>query len=750
MPNANRQSGSDRGRSNVESRALHFWPLSVGRWTLGVCCLLFASLAGAQTYQGRELVKAELLADANAIVPGKPFIVGLLLRMAPNWHTYWKFSGDAGLPTEIKWKLPPDWSVGEIQWPMPQKTNDPGDIQTYGYQDEVMLLQQITPPNKIDDSSAKLSAEANWLVCEKICIPGSANLTIDLPVRSTNSPANQEVFARYRKLLPQGSLQDALVKQSGRSASEISITLQNNAFTKFRFADFYPLPDEKTVVGHPKTEIRGDEITIMVPFENQAPDPLRGLVIIAQNANDQNRIGSYISVGAPVAHPKANLATPSRGVLTFLLFGFIGGFILNLMPCVLPVISLKIFGFIKQAGQDRRRILRSGLAFVAGIFAWFVGLALVLIALKAAGREITWAAQFTNPYFVLFLGVLVLVFALNLFGVFEISLPQSWTLGLLSTSERKDDVGSFFEGVFATVLATPCTAPFLGTALGFAFTQSALVILSMFLAVAAGMSAPYLVLSAQPAWLRFLPKPGPWMTRVKQFMGFLLLATLLFLLYVLGAQRGLEGAIWASCFLLVVAIACWMKGAFVIPTASAATRAISIVLMLALVSASGAYFVGGKFRGAKIENFGRQMAGDWQPFTPERLKTALDQKHAVFVDFTAAWCITCKFNEKAVLESAPVSEAFQRHGVVKLRADWTNGDPAITKLLQQFGRPGVPMYVLYRGPDQEPFLFPELLTKNIVLQQLETISTVAGIGDSGGADGFSDQVGRGQQPRLRR
>ncbi len=394
------------------------------------------------------------------------------------------------------------------------------------------------------------------------------------------------------------------------------------------------------------------------------------------------------------------------------------------MPCVLPVISLKIFGFIQQAGQSRQKIFRSGVAFTAGIFAWFLALALLLIALKAGGRDVTWGGfQFTNAYFVLGLSVIVLVFALNLFGVFEISLPQRMTRGLLTSSERKDNLGSFFQGVFATVLATPCTAPFLGTALGFAFTQSPIIILSMFVAVAAGMSAPYLLLSAQPAWMRFLPQPGPWMVHVKQFMGFLLLATLLFLLYVLGAQRGLDGAIWASCFLLVVAIVCWMKGAFVVPAASAAKRGISIAIMLVLIIASSVYFIGDKFQSAKVDIGQTNLPGEWQPFTPERLQTERDQGHAVFIDFTAAWCLTCKFNEKSVLESAAVREAFQRHGVVKLKADWTNGDPVITKLLQQFGRPGVPLYVLYPGKSEEPIVFPELLTKGILLDKLETIST---------------------------
>ena len=410
-----------------------------------------------------------------------------------------------------------------------------------------------------------------------------------------------------------------------------------------------------------------------------------------------------------------------RGIFTFLFFGFLGGMILNLMPCVLPVISLKIFGFIQHAGQSRQKILRSGIAFAGGIFAWFIGLAFLLIALKTAGRQITWGGfQFTNPYFVLSLSVIVLVFALNLFGVFEISLPQSVTRGLLSSTSGQHEAASFFQGLFATVLATPCTAPFLGTALGFAFTQSPLIILSMFVAIAAGMSAPYLALCAHPAWLRFLPKPGPWMLHVKQFMGFLLLATLLFLLYVIGAQRGLEGAIWASCFLLIISIACWMKGAFVLPTASAAKRNIVLVLMLVLVIGSGVYFIGGKFQSTNIASADSRLRGDWQAFTPERLQAELEQGHSVFVDFTAAWCLTCKFNEANVLETEVVRDAFQRHAIVKLKADWTNGDPVITKLLQQFGRPGVPLYVLYPGKSEDPIVFPELLTKSMVLEKLES------------------------------
>jgi thiol:disulfide interchange protein DsbD len=692
-------------------------------WVLST--FTFSVPAKSQVFEGKQLVAASLVADTNAIVPGKPFTVGLLLRMVPGWHTYWKFSGDAGIPIELKWQLPSGWKVGELQWPIPLKFNDPGDIQTYGYHDEVLLMQEITPPASADGSTIKLTADANWLVCEKICVPGSATLQLDLPRSASSAPANEALFARFRKLLakewPGG---DAASLTWSRSDHDLLLKVKSAALAREPYADFFPLPPGNVVVGHPKVEARaGDEVTFRVPLESAPADQssMRGLVVFGPNDHADDRVGWQLPESpAVVSSPAA--AVPARGLVTFLFFGFVGGLILNLMPCVLPVISLKIFGFMQHAGQDRRKIFRSGLAFTAGIFSWFVGLALLLIVLKGAGHQITWAFQFTNPYFVLFMSVVVLVFALNLFGVFEISLPQGATRGLLDVTANEGDAGSFFQGVFATVLATPCTAPYLGTALGFAFTQSPAVILAMFISIAAGMAAPYLLLCAQPAWMQFLPKPGPWMVHVKQFMGFLLLATLLFLLYVIGAQRGLSAVTWTGCFLLAVSVICWMKGAFLTPSASGKSVAVTLLLMSILLVSSAWYFVGERFRASKPEVAGVDLEGGWQAFTPARLQAELEQGHNVFLDFTAAWCITCKFNEASVLENAGVREAFQERGIVKMKADWTNGDPAITKLLQQFGRPGVPLYVLYRGKAEEPFVFPELLTKSIVLEKLETIS----------------------------
>jgi len=681
-----------------------------------------AMTAHAQIYQGRQLVHVDALANVSAIVPGEPFLVGVRLKMEPHWHTYWKYPGDAGIPTDIKWQLPGGWRVGDIQWPIPLKLEEPGDILIYGYHDEVLLIQQVTPPKDLTGANANLSAKVNWLVCEKICIPGDGTVTLSLPIAPANSPANIDLFARFQKQLPNSPAADFSASWKANAAGLV-LHVSHPDLGKFSSVEFFPSPPENVAVGHPRLTSRdGNVSTFDVPLDNANGKfkSLPGLLVFGSSNGAPDRSAWDISVGHETA--AANEKSTLSEIIRFLIFGFIGGFILNLMPCVLPVISLKIFGFIQQAGQSRARIFRSGLAFIAGIFVWFLGLALVLVIIKWAGGQPVWAAQFTNPYFVLAMSAVVLVFALNLFGVFEINLPQWLSRRAVAAESAHGDAGSFFQGVFATILATPCTAPFLGTALGFAFTQSAIVILAIFSSIALGMSLPYFLLSAQPAWLKFLPKPGPWMLRVKQLMGFLLIATLIFLLSVLGAQRGVAGLIWTCAFLLVLSLVCWLKGVFMTPVASARTRASVLLLMLLLVIGSGYYFIWEKFQTASAVGPTASAGSGWEKFTPERLASELQQGHPIFIDFTAEWCITCKFNESTVLETGAVRAAFSEHQIVKLKADWTNGDPAITKLLKQFGRPGVPLYVLYPGGTAQPYVFPELLTKNIVLEKLETVN----------------------------
>ncbi len=686
-----------------------------------VIALFAVPSSPGQVFQGRRLVEARLVADTESIVPGQPFTVGLLLKMAHGWHTYWQFAGDAGIPTEVKWNLPAGWKAGPIQWPIPLKLDEPGDIQIFGYHDEVLLMMQLMPSDKIAGSSVHLAAATNWLVCEKICIPGNADVLLDLPVGTKSIPANADLFAKYRARLPQPlptSAQSLL--QWKREAKDFRLAIADKSLSRQPSVDFFPLPDSSTILGHVRREQSSDgSLAFIVPFDSAPPSvqSLNGILVASDRAFS---LGQTPSSAASTSQVASKTAPATNGLIIWLAFGFLGGLILNLMPCVLPVISLKIFGFIQHAGHDRRRIFGNGLAFTAGIFVWFLGLALVLIGLKAAGHEISWAMQFTNSWFVIGMSAVVLVFALNLFGVFEITLPASATTGVLGWTAREGYAGSFFQGVFATVLATPCTAPYLGTALGFAFSQSGGIILLMFAAIALGMSAPYLLLAAQPAWLRVVPRPGPWMVRVKQFMGFLLLATLLFLLWVIGVARGIDAAIWVSAFLLALSVACWMLGSFSLPTVSGAQRALVRILMIVLVLGSGYYFLGEKFRASQTAA-SNPTTGDWVAFSPERVQSELAQGRTVFVDFTAAWCITCKFNEASVLESAAVKNAFQRYGVVKMKADWTNADPVITKTLKQFGRVGVPLYVLYPASTPEkPIVLPELLTQSLVLDHLQS------------------------------
>jgi thiol:disulfide interchange protein/DsbC/DsbD-like thiol-disulfide interchange protein len=691
------------------------------RWIL---LPLLIAVAQAQVYQGKTIVTASLVSDTSAIVPGKPFEVGVLLEMAPGWHTYWEYPGGAGLPTSISWTLPEGFVAGPIQWPLPHRVIEPGDIEVYAYKDKVLLLTAIVPPAEINEKAVTLRATVDWLVCEQICIPGSANLELSLPIGPQAVPANVELFSAFRRLLPAAT---APPYQLDWTREGNSLVLKVAGLEKAKAVDLFPLPGTGEQVEHPRNgPIRDGAATITIA----QPGDLRGVLVVD---TENERKGWIVSSSGQAAAPSKQAAqggspSPSGsssasrpGLWQALIFGFLGGFILNLMPCVLPVISLKIFGFIRQAGDHPEKILRHGLAFVAGIFAWFLGLGFVILGLKAAGSEVTWAFQFQNPWFNLIIGCIVFVFALNLFGVFEIVLPGQASTALAEASSQQGYAGSFFQGIFATLLATPCTAPFLGTALGFAFSQSPIVILAMFGSVALGMSAPYFFLSARPGWMKLLPKPGEWMERVKQFMGFPLLATLIWLLYIVGNQRGHDAVIWIAAFLLCLAVACWIYGAFCGPLSSPRARLLSLAVIALILFGGGRFFLAEKF--ARLTPPGavtRPAEGiAWKPFSQKALDELLKAGEPVFVDFTADWCISCKFNERTAIDVPAVREAFARDGIVPMKADWTNANPEITAALKKFGRVGVPFYVLYpRGGSAEPIVLPEILTENIVLDAL--------------------------------
>jgi thiol:disulfide interchange protein DsbD len=670
----------------------------------------------AQVYQGRTLVQPRLVADTTAIVPGRPFRVGLVLEMAPDWHTYWKYAGDAGIPTTLKWQLPPGFTAGPIEWPLPGAEIEPGDIEVYGYGGEVMLLQTITPPAQLPPGEVELRADAAWLVCADLCIPGKAALSLKLPVSATAEPANADLFAKWSARVPTDTPPPFPVAWT-RSGDTLQTTIHPGDGAQG--VEFFPLPTGANAeVGHPK--ITGDAASgFTISIESK--DDLDGVLAVkSATATRAWAVEVHPTAAATPAPQIQNPKSKIQNLWAALLSGFLGGLILNLMPCVLPVIALKVFGFVAQAGRSRRAILGHGLAFAAGVFAWFLGLGAVIVGLRAAGDGATWAFQFQNVWFNLALAAIVLVFALNLFGVFELVLPGRATTRLGEAGAHEGWAGSFFQGAFATLLATPCTGPFLGASLGFAFSQPAAVTMAFFACMAAGLALPYVVLSAQPAWVRFLPKPGAWMERLKQFMGFPLLAALLWLLYIVGQQRGADAIVWAGAFLLALALACWLYGLATAPTAR--RRAIPLLVALALVLGGGWLFLGTLFPSAAAAQSATGESKDgipWQPFTQAALDKLLAEGKPVFVDFTAAWCLSCKYNERAAIDTPAVREKFRELGIVPLRADWTNANPEITAALQRFGRVGVPFYVLYpAGKPNAPITLPELLTEQIVLDAL--------------------------------
>ena len=736
-----------------------------GKITLRPFLLTISLLSGAFAQPGAHHTHVSLVADVRGAVPGGSFTVGVLMKMDPGWHTYWKNPGDAGLATHIQWDIPEGFTAGPVRWPLPHKYVDSGDVLSYGYSEENMLLVPFTAPASLTPGKpVTLKAKATWLECEHECVPGEASVQITLPVvKGPAAPANGAHFASYEKQVPLpwgGQKGITLAPTAKKGGVEIHLVAGNDV----RFetggaasADFYPeefgdlIPGRTAVSADPKT------ITVTVPLTAGEPvtQPVlvRGVLLFGESGGTLHSVlvetrvpPESLASGAPTGSPGVPLlgrnfeisraSGGTQPLILYMFFAFLGGLLLNIMPCVLPVIALKVFGLVRMAGDRPARIKGLGVSFAAGILASFLTLALVVIVLQLAGQQVGWGFQFQEPRFVIAMAALVFAFGLSLFGVFEITLPGAVVTGISSAVAHQNGGGkgsgygaSFGEGVFATVLATPCTAPFLGSALGFAFAQPWWVILLIFTCVAAGMAIPYVVLTARPAWIRFLPKPGAWMVSAQQFMGFLMMATLLWLLYILGKQMGMEAVIWTGAFLLSVGLACWVFGKFATLTASRRTYWLTLVAALLLVIGGYLLFLVSALdisTAIAVESSGTPVAAagggiEWKQFSLAGLEEDLKGDRPVFLDFTAEWCLTCKVNEKTVLDTKEVIEKFRALHVLPVRADWTNRNPDITRLLSKFGRSGVPLYVIFPpGRSGSPLLLPEVITRGIVLDALDS------------------------------
>ncbi len=744
-----------------------------------VVLLMGVSLSFAQP-SGPEPVAASLLPEVVAFEPGKPIWVAVSFILEPGWHIYWRNPGDTGLPTEVEWQLPPGWKAGDIQWPYPDAFEFGGLI-NLGYEGDVVLLVRLTPPGGLKDGDlASLRAKVEWLACKESCIPGEALLTLTIPAASGGvrmSSEHRTLFEHARSRLPilssdwgvratrgEGNLHIRLVQPDWYKGQLKGVTFFPYQSSLIQYAPAQKLekaddgfvltialdPAHKgrlpeiggvlvstsgwTRTGSPRAlEIKTRAEETGVPEKSPGLSPARndsargGSPGLSQLQSPRGESGLPARSQTPKDSPEgvtSGSSAPASESPTLLLalgFAFLGGIILNLMPCVLPVLSLKIMGFVQQAGEDPKKKLKHGLLFTLGVLVSFWILSGLLLLLRASGEQLGWGFQLQSPAFVIVLSMFLYLFGLSMFGVFEIGVSLAG-VGQ-SASGSASYWGSFTSGVLATVVATPCTAPFMGSALGFALSQPAFVSFLIFTFLGLGMAAPYIILTSSPRLLRFVPKPGAWMESLKQFLGFLLMATVLWLVWVLGLQTGTEGMAILLLALLVASVGGWIYGRWGNIAREQPARAIA-QLLAALAVAGGLFLALHNIESkvASVEGIHQQGEIRWEPFSAEAVTRLREEGRPVFIDFTAAWCLSCQVNEKVAFNSTEVQRAFAGKGVTTFKADWTNRDTLITKALAQFGRNSVPLYVLYpSGMKAEPILLPEIITPGIVLEALERV-----------------------------
>lgn len=735
---------------------------------LALPVLLFLAkprFAESQFDEGNNHVKTTLIQDMSAIVQENhgdtpAMRIGVFFNIEPGWHIYWKNSGESAIPTSITFKLPNDWQTSELNWPAPYRFLERGDITTYGYKDEVLLIADLFAPADIPLQRQLIPVEAQvkFLVCNDICVPGQITLYGEIPFgpEEQQGPSKHyELFNHYARMTPQAVL--SLGKTLLQEVSAPIVGNDNNAEiylnldkTQFKNPETLAANLQIFPIKHPNFSfsevalLQSDtQLQLRLRYKSAKAatpsDSLTGsLVINADSLRSPNKFkNSPISIdwksgtsqqpfltqqGSELTYrfisyqhnqgpeEEAKLASATEtSVLFALLFGFLAGVVLNFMPCVLPIISIKVLSFISHANRPRSYVLTSAAFYSAGILATFLTLAMLLLSLRSVGAHLGWGFQFQYPAFVISLSIIVFVLALGFFDLFHFTLPylQRANRGVAKLGEGHSR--TFFDGILATLLSTPCTAPFLGTALAFSFTASPLEVIVVFLAIGLGLAFPYILLSLNKKLIGFLPKPGDWMYRVRELMGFFLLATVIWLLYVLSKLTA-DGATWMLVLLLLIFVGFWFTG----KTKASRKQLVQWTFVTVTVICGATFWP--QLTTSRQQRELEHGSIKWLPYSPETLQQQLDANKTVFIDFTAEWCITCKANEKLVIASDDVVKAINNLGIVMLKADWTSADPVVSKALAEYGGNGVPLYVVVSKKKET--VLPTLLTPSSLINAL--------------------------------
>ncbi|GJE11386.1 protein-disulfide reductase DsbD family protein [Methylobacterium longum] len=682
-----------------------------------------------------DLVRSSLAAEPAAVAGAQPFTLAVRMQVKPGWHVYWRNPGDSGLPPEVTWTLPAGFNAGAIRWPAPERIPI-ATLMNYGYEGEVTLLVPVTPPPSLDPADpVRIQAKLTYLVCETECVPGSADLALTLPVGEPKpDPANAELFARARAALPVPALWPLRLASQGDTL-RLDFAAGGLKADAIRNVAYFPYSE--TAIDNAAAQVAaiddtGLHLTLARSSPAEAvPGALPGVLTLEEVGDAGTRRLAFAYGDEPAPAAAASSIPPSAApvpqvaaeldaltLATAAAFAFIGGLILNLMPCVFPVLSIKVLGLVRHAGESPARLRMHGFAYTAGVLASFLGLAAVLIALKGGGAAIGWGFQLQSPLVVAGLAYLLFAMGLSLSGVVQVG---GRLAGLGDGLARRAGLGgSFFTGVLATLVATPCTAPFMGSAVGFALTQSAVVALAVFASLGLGLALPFLVLTLWPPALRALPRPGAWMETLKQVLAFPVYATVAWLVWVLAQQVDPRGLLAALIGLVLVGFAAWAweLGRTAPPRTG---RVAQGAAALALVAVAGLAVTVPQDRATPSA----QAAHDGiEPFTQARLDALVNGRRPAFVDMTAAWCITCAVNEATSLNTKAVRAAMAERGVTYLKGDWTNQNPEITRLLEKHGRSGVPLYLLYSGTG-EPQVLPQILTEGVVLAALQAVPAAA-------------------------